>query len=85
MNGTADHAAEIPFGPLDFTRARRNVANMDLAGNSRHIADGHDRQLTGCPIYCPSEAVRGGIQRAQSGYSRLSRAVIQSLTSSSKF
>src|ERR1035437_305248 len=40
------------------TRASR------MSDSLRHIGVVHDSRLTGCPIHCPSQAVRGGLQSA---------------------
>jgi len=45
--------------------------------SSRPIAADHDRQLNGYQIHCPSQAVRGGLQRALSRQPRLAAAVIE--------
>jgi hypothetical protein len=65
---------------LDFFRVRRRTALglqesvaikisvFAVTDGLRPFAAGHDRQLTGYPIHCPSKAVRGGLQRASCGH-----------------
>ena len=64
----------IQFRLLEFCK----VGDYRVSGLvQRPVAAGHDSQLTGYPIHRPSEAVRGGLQRARSLHPSEDRPDIQ--------
>jgi len=68
--GVEGLAGHIPWTEAD-PKLRRHFRPKTYT-SCRPVAAGHDSQLTGWAIHCPSEAVAGGLLRAQSGCSTLS-------------
>src|SRR5664279_689079 len=49
---------------VSWSRWSEKVPHSPAADSNRPIRAVHDGQLTGCPIYCPSQGDRGGLLRA---------------------
>ena len=59
---------------LQVRKGTESSASEKSGRHQEHLPVAYDSQLTGCPIHCPSQAVRGGLQSA---HCRQRRAIVE--------